>query len=340
MQTTIRYFEVMLPALLKRCIAATVVIYATGCTDGSDRTEASGNNSSENNREQPVVALVMKSLANEFFVNMAEGAKQHQASSLENPDSGYELIVNGIKNESDLAQQVILIDQMVAAGANAIVIAPADSKAIVPALARAMQKGIVVINIDNKLDSEVLDQYRIQIPFVGPDNRSGSYQVGKYLTSHLSPEDTTAAILEGIPSAFNSQQRRAGFEQALQEDGIELVAVQSAGWDQTRAAEISSALLIQYPELDAILCANDNMALGAASAVEQAGKSGQIKIVGFDNISAARQLIDQGKILATADQHASLLAVYGIEYALEALQGDVSLVDRTTAVDLVTADSL
>ena len=78
---------------------------------------------------KPTVALIMKSLANEFFVTMAAAAERHQD---ERQDT-YELIVNGIKNESDLAQQVALVDQMIALGVDAIVIAPADSKALVPA---------------------------------------------------------------------------------------------------------------------------------------------------------------------------------------------------------------
>ena len=94
-----------------------------------------------------VIALVMKSLANEFFVNMADGAERHQ---IERAD--YELIINGIRNESDLAQQVALVDQMISRGVDAIVIAPADSQALVPALARASAAGIVIINIDNRLE--------------------------------------------------------------------------------------------------------------------------------------------------------------------------------------------
>ena len=112
--------------------------------------------------DRPVIALVMKSLANEFFVNMADGAERHQ---IERAD--YELIINGIRNESDLAQQVALVDQMISRGVDAIVIAPADSQALVPALARASAAGIVIINIDNRLEPEVLEEYDLSVPFIG-----------------------------------------------------------------------------------------------------------------------------------------------------------------------------
>lgn len=284
--------------------------------------------------ETPVIALIMKSLANEFFITMAEGAKQHNAAS----PLPYKLILNGIKNESDLAQQVALIDQMIAAGADAIVIAPADSKAIIPALARAHRAGIIVVNIDNKLDAEVLAQHSLRIPFVGPDNRAGARMVGEFLAENLSPNDQVA-VLEGVPTAYNSQQRRAGFEDAAHNAGLEIVTVQSAFWDQSRAAEITTAILVRFPKLKAILCANDNMALGAVSALRQAGKDGDVQVIGFDNISALQTLVKEGKVLATADQHADQLAVYGIEYALDIFSKGGQLNDRITRVDLITRAS-
>ena len=285
--------------------------------------------------DRPVVALIMKSLANEFFVTMADGARAHQAEHA----GDYQLIINGIRNEVDLAQQVALIDQMIASQVDAIVVAPADSKAVVPALARAASNGIVVVNIDNKLDPEVVGEYALEIPFVGPDNYLGAKKVGNYLARMLE-SGSQVAILEGVPTAFNSQQRTAGFADAMTEAGMEIVARQSAQWDQTMAVTVASGILVQHPDLDAMLCANDNMALGAVAAITQAGRGGRVKVVGFDNISAVQELVRDGSMVATADQHADLLAVYGIEYALESLASAAALADRDTPVDLITADSL
>jgi ribose transport system substrate-binding protein len=88
--------------------------------------------------------------------------------------------------------------------------------------------------------------------------------------------------------------------------------------------------------LKAILCANDDMALGAVSAIQAAGKTGKVLVVGFDNISAMRPLLKNGHALATADQHGDQLAVFGIETALKMLNGQAPPADQTTAVDLVT----
>ena len=318
---------------LSAITAAVCLSVVISCGDPERTGRGAGQGSLD--KERPVIALVMKSLANEFFVTMAEGAKAHQAANQER----YNLIINGIKNEVDLAQQVALIDQMIASRVDAIVIAPADSKAVVPALARAHSAGIAIINIDNRLEKEVLSEYGLEIPFVGPDNFQGAETVGNYLASKLNAGDQVA-ILEGVPTAFNSQRRTAGLRKAMTGAGMDIVAQQSAQWDQTLAVTVTAAMLVQHPDLAAILCANDNMALGAAAAVAQAGKKGGIKIVGFDNISAIHNLIRAEEVLATIDQHADLLAVYGIEYALEALSSGSTIADKTTPLDLVTRVSV
>ena len=283
----------------------------------------------------PEVALIMKSLANAFFKTMADGAKSYQS---ENKDK-FSLIVNGIKNETDISRQVALVEQMVARGVSAIVIAPADSKALIPALKRAQAAGVTVINIDNKLDDEILKKAGAKIPFVGPDNREGAKTVGDALAKTLSA-GAQVAILEGVPTAFNAQQRRAGFEDAMKACGAKVVSTQSAQWEMAKASTVTSAILREHPDLAAILASNDSMAMGAAAAVKAAGKSDSVNIVGFDNISAVQAMIKEGRIFATADQHGDKLAVFGIDAALEILAGKPGADNRKTPVDLVTKESL
>jgi ribose transport system substrate-binding protein len=278
----------------------------------------------------------MKSLANEFFSTMAEGAKQHQSQNSQQ----YELVVNGIKDERDLARQAAIIDEMIAAKVQAIVVAPADSKALVPVLRRAKLAGLVVVNIDNKLDEEILNAESLSVPFVGPNNLLGAKSVGQHLANSLKPGDQVA-VLEGIRTSFNATQRRLGFEQAMKDAGMQIVDSQSANWETNQANTIAASMLNAHPDLKAILAANDSMALGAMAAIKAANKTDTVQVVGFDNISAAQEAIRQGKMLATADQHGDQLAVFGIELALKLLQDPKSLPeDRETPVDLITAGSL
>lgn len=307
-------------------LASLVLLASLALLAGCQHTETSG---------KPRVALIMKSLANEFFLTMENGARQHQQQHA----SEYDLLANGIKDELDVGRQIDLVEQMIAQRVNAIVIAPADSKSLVSACKKALDAGIVVVNIDNKFDTAVLGNKKIEIPFVGPDNRRGARLVGENLAKQLKPGDKVA-ILEGVPNAFNGVQRKLGFEDAVTDAGLTLVSSQSASWESAKANQIVSALITEQPDLKGLLCANDSMALGAVAALKAAGKADQVRVVGFDNIKAVQQLIKEGKILATVDQHGDQLAAYGIEHALEMLKKKGGPTDRETPVDLITAESL
>ncbi len=281
------------------------------------------------------IALVMKSLANEFFLTMQKGAEEDQKEHA----SEYTLICNGIKDEQDVAQQINLVEQMIAQKVDAIVIAPADSKALVGVCKRAQDADIVVVNIDNKFDDEVLKEKKIRIPFVGPDNRKGAQMAADFLASKLE-RDAPVAMLEGIPSAYNGQQRKLGFDDAIENAKLNLVTSQSASWEMDKANQVASSILTEHPEIQAILCANDSMALGAAAAVRAADKTGKVLICGYDGISAVEDLIRKGQILCTVQQYADRLAAFGIQYALQMLRAEIEPQDRETIVDLVTVGTL
>lgn len=284
---------------------------------------------------KPRVALIMKSLANEFFLTMENGARAHQQAHA----AEYDLLANGIKDELDVAKQIDLVEQMIAQRVDAIVIAPADSKALVTVCRKAQDAGLVVVNIDNKFDDSVLAQKQARIPFVGPDNRKGARRVGEYAAKQLQPGDAVA-IIEGPPNAFNAQQRKLGFEDAMKAAGLRIVSSQSGYWETDKANQVGAAILTEHPELKAVLCSNDSMALGVIAALRAAGKTSQVLVAGYDNISAVQALLKDRKILVTADQHADQIAVYGIGYALELLRTKSPPADHETPVDLITAETV
>ncbi|AZQ51066.1 sugar ABC transporter substrate-binding protein [Burkholderia cenocepacia] len=284
---------------------------------------------------KPKVALVMKSLANEFFLTMETGAKEYQKHNA----NQFDLITNGIKDETDTANQIRIVEQMIVSKVDAIVLAPADSKALVPVVKKAVDAGIVVVNIDNRLDPDVLKSKSLNVPFVGPDNRKGARKIGDYLAKRLKAGDQVG-IVEGVSTTTNAQQRTAGFQDAMKAGGMKVVSVQSGEWEIDKGNAVAAAMLNEYPNLKALLCGNDNMAIGAVSAVRAAGKQGKVLVVGYDNINAIKPMLKDGRVLATADQYAAKQAVFGIDTALKAIaehrkQADMSGVVETP-VDLVT----
>lgn len=286
--------------------------------------------------DKPKVALVMKSLANEFFRTMEDGAKDYQKTHADE----FELIANGIKNETDTGEQIRIVEQMVNAGVKALVIAPADSKALVSAVKKAMDQGVVVINIDNRLDPALLKNKGISVPFVGPDNRKGARLVGDFLAKQKLKAGDQVGIIEGVPTTTNAQQRTAGFKDAMDAAQINIVSVQSGNWEIDKGNAVAASMLNEYPDLKALLAGNDSMALGAVSAVRAAGKAGQVQVVGYDNINAIKPMLADGRVLATLDQAASQQAVFGIQAALKMVKGEKPDVDADnvsqTPVKLIT----
>ena len=284
---------------------------------------------------KPKVALVMKSLANEFFLTMEDGAKAYQKGHSDE----FDLISNGIKDETDTAGQTRIVEQMILAKVNALIIAPADSKAMVPVIKKAVDAGITVINIDNQLDPAVVKSKNINVPFVGPDNRKGARLVGEYLAKQLKAGDEVG-IIEGVSTTTNAQARTAGFKDAMEAAQIKVVSVQSGDWEIDKGNKVAASILSEYPQVKALLAGNDSMAVGVVSAVRAAGKAGQVQVVGYDNINAIKPMLKDGRVLATADQFAAKQAVFGIETALKIIKGEKVDIGANgvieTPVELVT----
>ena len=311
----------------RRMLAATLMVAASAAIPFSSANAQTA--------AKPKVALVMKSLANEFFLTMETGAKDYQK---QNP-SQFDLVTNGIKDETDTVNQIRIVEQMIVSKVDAIVLAPADSKALVPVVKKAIDAGIIVINIDNQLDPGVLKDKGIKVPFVGPDNRKGAKMIGEVLAKKLKAGDEVG-IIEGVSTTTNAQQRTAGFKDAMAAVGAKVVTVQSGEWEIDKGNAVAAAMLNEYPNLKALLAGNDNMAIGAVSAVRAAGRQGKVLVVGYDDIDAIKPMLDDGRVLATANQYAAKQAVFGIQTALKAIkdhqkQSELSGVVETP-VDLVT----
>ncbi|MGI4855421.1 MAG: substrate-binding domain-containing protein, partial [Janthinobacterium lividum] len=185
----------------------------------------------------------------------------------------------------------------------------------------------------------VLKSKNIKVPFVGPDNRKGAKLVGDYLAKNLKPGDEVG-IVEGVSTTTNAQQRTAGFKDAMASAKAKVVSLQSGDWEIDKGNAVSAAMLNEYPNLKALLAGNDNMAIGAVSAVRAAGRAGKVTVVGYDDIAAIKPMLQDGRVLATANQFAAKQAVFGITTALSAIhdhkkQNDLADIVETP-VELVT----
>lgn len=282
--------------------------------------------------EKPVVGLVMKSLANEFFQNMMVGAKEHAEKR-----GDYELVAVGMQNETDFESQINAVENFITQDVDAIVIAPADSRAMVRPLKRAMEAGIVVVNFDVALDAAAKEQQGVELAFVGPDNRGGAKLAGDALGRKLG-EGAKVVIIEGNPGADNANERRLGFEASVAEYKLDLLDSRTAHWETEEANQVFSTMLTAHPDIQGVMAANDSMAVGVVKALEAAGR-GDITVVGFDNIPAVGPMIEDGRMLATVDQFGTRMAADAIDLALGVVAGGPQLEGWVkTEIQLVTGE--
>jgi len=277
----------------------------------------------------------MKSLANEFFKQMQAGAEDYAAKNTDK----FSFAAVGMKDERDFAAQVDAVENFVTQQFNVIVLAPADSKAMVTPVKKALEAGIKVINIDVALDEEAKKQAGVDLAFFGPDNREGAKLAGLALAKELG-KGGKVVILEGNPEADNAKERKKGFDDAVAEGGLTLLDSKTAHWETEEANTLMTNFLTQYQDIQGVMAANDSMALGVVKALDAAGKSGQIKVVGFDNIPAVQPLIKDGKMLATVDQFGAQMAAMGIDYGLKELAGEKFSGWVKTDIKLITAKDL
>jgi len=284
---------------------------------------------------KPKIGLVMKSLANEFFKQMEAGAEAYAAKNTDK----FDFKAVGMKDERDFAAQVDAVENFVTQKYDIIVVAPADSKAMVTPLAKAVKAGVAVINIDVELDKDAKTAAGIDLAFFGPDNRAGAKLAGDALAKSLGPGGKVV-ILEGNPEADNAQQRKKGFDDSVSEGKLQLLDSKTAHWETEEANTLMTNFLTQYHDIQGVMAANDSMALGVVKALDSAGKSGAIKVVGFDNIPAVQPLIKGGKMLATIEQYGAQMAVLGIGYGLRQLAGEKFTGWVKTDIKLITAADL
>ena len=255
-------------------------------------------------------------MINPFFTVMLDGA-QAKADEL-----GVELLVGAASEQTKTEEQISIVQDMVSKGVKAICIAPIDSEALLPCLAEAQEAGVVVINLDNRLNADTAAELGMDpIPFVGVSDADSAYLAGKAICEAIGGQGEVA-IIEGIQSADNAQQRKAGAERAFNEyEDIEIVASQTANWNAEEALNVVTNILQANPNIKGIFCANDAMSFGAIQAIEAAGKTGEIVVTSIDAEDAAIENVKTGAALATVYNNQDTQAATALQLALDMING-------------------
>ncbi len=261
--------------------------------------------------DKPKVALVMKTLSNEYFIAMQKGAEKAAA------EMNVDLIVQVAEKEDSTEQLVALVENMIASKVDAIIVTPNDSNAFISVFDKSEKAGIPIIDLDVELDAKAAESAGLKYTYVGVDNFEGGYLSAKYLVDQLGGQGQVA-ILEGIPGVDNGEKRKAGALKAFSEAaGIQVVASQTANWETEQGLNVLTNILTANPQLKGVFAANDNMAFGAVTAIENAKLSGKVLVAGYDALPLALQYIKDGKMLNTIDQFPNGQAAKALEFAVK-----------------------
>ncbi|MBC8123523.1 MAG: substrate-binding domain-containing protein [Gemmatimonadaceae bacterium] len=235
--------------------------------------------------ERTVVGVSLLTRQDSFYRDLEKGLRDEAAKR------GLDLRVDA--GEFDLARQQSQLENYTVQKVAAIVVCPADSQGISPAIARANAAGIPVFTADIRAnDSQV-------VAHIASDNVAGGRLAGEYIAKKLSGKGQVAVIDQ--PTIQSVIERVQGFESALSKyPNINLVARLNGDGVRDRALKATEDLLQSRPNLDAIFAINDESALGAVAAIEAAGRKGII-VVGYDASEEARTLISKGTSPLTAD---------------------------------------
>lgn len=327
-----RWMQILLIMLL----AAMTLSACSGVTEKKTEIFASQDQQGEpsgktEDGEKKKIALVMKTLTNPFFIEMEKGAR---AASKE---QGIDLIVKTGAQETSIDQQIAIVEELIKANVDAIVIAPGDSKELIPVLKKAQDSGVVIINIDNQLSEDISLKLGLKdVPFISVDNEKAAYLSASMISRRITVP-TDAILIEGIREASNAQMRKTGALRAFAENpNIKIVASESANWKIDEAKDVVGALYKRYPNIGVIFAANDMMGLGAIEYLRTADKKG-VLVAAFDAIPEAKDAVRGGTMVATVDQQPYLQGYTGINYAVEILNG--KKVPKQTMLDVIVFDA-
>ncbi len=263
------------------------------------------------------VGFVAKAYENEFWRAVKEGV---EAQCAELTEAGVDIVCDVVaaQGESDEQGQLNLMNDMVNKQYSAIIASPISDGNLVPGVEKAHAAGIPVINAIGGFARE-MDVY------VGPKHYMSGELAAEWIANALGDEGGQVAVIMGMPKESAARGRTQGFGDWLEANApqIEFVDTQNADWDRTKAKDVMDTLIRKYPDLKAVYCNNDTMAMGALEAVKAAGLLGELLVVGNDGTSEALQSVKDGELSATVHIYPDFGGKIGVDLALRVLAGQV-----------------
>ncbi|HEY9054659.1 MAG TPA: sugar ABC transporter substrate-binding protein [Rectinemataceae bacterium] len=252
-----------------------------------------------------LIAFSVSTTSNPFYATMAQGVKDEAAAL------GFDVIILDAQNK--IEKQVADVEDALTKNIKVLLINGVDDGAI-PLAQKAMKMGIPVMALQRNLNAGNMTA------FIGTNNVVLGEQLIKWYASTLGGKASKVLILTGTPGAASSEDRIKGIKNTLpQYPNIEVLSWQTGYYDRAKSLPVAENLLLRFPEAEAILCLNDEMAMGALAAASSMNR--KIKITGMDANPDALKAVAEGKIYMTIALPPYDIGKIGVQFARDVLAG-------------------
>lgn len=308
-------------------LGAVGVLALASCSSGDGGDAVDGETGGDTNGDYSL-AFVQGVAGDEFYISMQCGIEE-AAEEL-----GVEVTTQGAE-QFDPSLQRPLVDSVVASSPDALLVAPTDQSAMQAPLEAAAAAGIEVVLVDTSLEDP-----SFAVSAIASDNIGGGRAAFEAI-EEAHPEGGKVLVVSIDPGITTSDQRAEGFEEAVAEnDAFEFVGIEYSHNQPAEAAQIVTAALQRDSDLVGIFAANLFAAEGTATGVQQAGKTGDVTVVGFDAGPAQVEQLRDGVVQALVAQEPDSIGRQGVEQAVAALNGEPTTAEIQTGFTVITQDNL
>jgi len=269
--------------------------------------------------DKPVYGVLMKTLSNPFWGAMEKGV------DIGAKNADVDIFLEAVESDQAAEPQLNACNTMLQKKPAAMITAAINSTILLPCLKQANDMKIPVVDLDNNLDPAITKKAGVEVAFhIGSDNEAAGAKGADYLVSVLGKDAKgPVLVIEGLSGNITGEKRAHGFAEELkkQAPGLTIAASLPGDWDSLKAANITNDTLQRTPDLVAIFCANDDMALGAVEAARSAGKD-KLIVIGVDGNSNAVKSIKAGRLNASVAQLPYLVGMQAVEDVKKVLAGE------------------
>ncbi len=273
------------------------------------------------------VAVVLKTLSSEYWKRVVAGAEEAAAKY------DVELIKLGPPTEDAVEQQINMVQDVLTQNPAALVFSPSQPPTAVNVLMSAKEKGVPVILVDTPMPETFTDF----VTFIGTENYTAGKLGAEAVAKKLGSGNKRVVIIEGAPGNPTTTQRADGAIEAFTAAGYTILSRQPGYSDRERAYTTMQNILQANKSVDAVFCSNDEMALGALRALEQAGV--KALVIGTDGNKGAIESILADGLFGSIAQKPEMMGFLGVEYAIKAAKGETINKRIDSGVDIITIEN-